>query len=161
MTDEAFAQRIVAMQETLYRVSYSLLAQTCDREDAVQECIRKAWQKRESLREERTMQTWVIRILINECNSLLRRKRRELPVEAMPDETPRTPPLDADILLHDMFLSLEEPLRVPAVLFYMEDYEIKEIARMLRLPAGTVKSRLHRARGKMRGYLQKGEVVKA
>lgn len=151
MTSEEFAWHIVAMQETLYRVSYSLLAQPCDREDAVQECIRKAWQKRETLRDDRVMQTWVIRILIRECYTLLRKKRRELPVEVLPE---RIAPLDADPDGHALFLALDERHRLPAVLYYIEDYEIKEIARMLRLPAGTVKSRLHRAREKMREAYQ-------
>lgn len=154
MRDETFADRIVAMQETLYRVSYSMLRQPADREDAVQECIRKAWQKRESLREERHMQTWVIRILINECYALLRRRQRELPTEAMPDWA--APP-DADLRLHDLFLSLSEKLRLPAVLYYIEDYDVSEIATMLRLPVGTVKSRLHRARKQMRAEEVRGE----
>ena len=147
MTNEAFAQRIVQMQETLYRVSYSLLPQQYDREDAVQECIRKAWQKRATLRDDRYMQTWVIRILLNECYALQRKRARETPVDSLPE---RAAPEDADLLLHDVFLSLDDKLRTVAVLFYIEDYEVKEIARMLRLPAGTVKSRLHRARALLR-----------
>lgn len=147
MTSEKFAQRIVAMQETLYRVSYSLLAQPCDREDAVQECIRKAWQKRETLRDDRVMQTWVIRILIRECYTQMRKKRRELPVEVLPE---RIAPPDADPDAHALLLALDERHCLPAVLYYIEGCEIKEIARVLHLPTGTVKSRLHRAREKMR-----------
>ncbi|MCL1855275.1 MAG: RNA polymerase sigma factor, partial [Clostridia bacterium] len=64
MTSAEFGVRIVEMQETLYRVCYSILPRACDREDAVQECIRIAWQKQGSLRDERYLQTWVIRILI-------------------------------------------------------------------------------------------------
>lgn len=159
MNSETFAERIVAMQETLYRVSYSLLPQPADREDAVQECIRKAWQKRGSLREERYLQTWVIRILINECYALLRKKRRELPEEALPAY--RQAPPDADLYLHDLFLSLEEKLRLPAVLYYIEEYAVGEIAGMLRIPAGTVKSRLHRARGRLRETIELEEVTEA
>ncbi len=147
MTDQAFAQRITQMQEILYRVSYSLLPQAADREDAVQESIRKAWQQRGKLRDDRYVETWVVRILLNECYAMQRKKKRELPVAEMPE---RTAPPDADPFFHDMFLSLEEALRTPAVLYYVEDYAVGEIARMMRLPAGTVKSRLHRARKKIR-----------
>ena len=63
MTKEEFAQRIVAMTEVLHRVAWSQLGQAADREDAVQETIRRAWEKRDRLRDERYMQTWVIRIL--------------------------------------------------------------------------------------------------
>jgi RNA polymerase sigma-70 factor (ECF subfamily) len=58
MTSEEFEQRIVAMQDTLYRVSYSLLYRACD---AVRESIRRAREKREQLRTDAYMQTWVIR----------------------------------------------------------------------------------------------------
>jgi RNA polymerase sigma-70 factor (ECF subfamily) len=69
-------------------------------------------------------------------------------------------PPDADIALNELFLSLEEPLRLPAVLHYIEGYELKDIARMLRLPAGTVKSRLYRARIKMKETWDGQEVCK-
>ena len=46
MTSEQFAQEIVALTDTLYRVSYSILREKCDREDAVQGCLEKAWKKR-------------------------------------------------------------------------------------------------------------------
>lgn len=147
MTDNDFAQRIMQMQETLYRVSYSLLPQIADREDAVQESIRRAWQQRGKLRDDRYAETWLVRILLNVCYAMLKKKKREVPIEEMPE---RTAPPDADPFFHDMFLSLEEALRTPAVLYYVEEYPIGEIARMMRLPAGTVKSRLHRARKKIR-----------
>lgn len=158
MTSEAFAEQIVTMQETLYRVSYSILPQAADREDAVQECIRKAWQKRGTLREPRYLRTWAIRILINECYAILRKRRHELPAEMLPG---REAPPDADLMLHDLFLSLDERLRLPAVLYYIEDYDTKEIAAMLRIPVGTVKSRLSRARKHLRAELTQEEVQRA
>ena len=76
MTSERFAQEIVALTDTLYRVSYSILRQRCDREDAVQNCLEKAWKKRKSLRDERYLKTWLVRILINECYDIHRRRQR-------------------------------------------------------------------------------------
>ena len=66
MTHEAFAGRIVAMQQRLFRVSASILSQQADREDAVQSCIEKAWRKLPTLKEEALLEHWVTRILINE-----------------------------------------------------------------------------------------------
>lgn len=149
MTDEAFAERIVAMRATLYRVSCGILPRECDREDAVQASIEKAWRKRGWLRDERYMQTWVIRILINACHDIGRKYAREMPAELARWETSQ----DADGDARDLLLSLDDSLRVPAMLYYVERYEVSEIAHMLRLPAGTVKSRLHRAREKLRQVL--------
>ena len=150
MTRERFAERIVQMTQTLYRVSYAMLSQPSDREDAVQECLIRAWQKRETLRDERYLQTWVIRILINECHNIQRRYRRESPEEVLPE---RTAPPEADRALHDALLRLEPKLRIPVVLHYMEGYSVEETAKMLRLPPGTVKSRMLRARKALKELL--------
>lgn len=157
MTSEEFAGRIVAMQETLYRVSYAMLERRCDQEDAVQQALETAWRKRDALRDDGAMKRWVIRILVRECYALSRRRRREVPMETLPE---REAPPDADVSLHDLFLSLEESLRLPAVLHYMEGYDLKDIARMLRLPVGTVKSRLHRARKQMKETWEEREGIR-
>lgn len=143
MTHEEFARRIIAMQGTLYRVSASILFQACDREDAVQSCIERAWRKQSTLRDESRMQAWVTRILINECYAILRRRKRETPVESVPD-MPAPPGSDPD--LYRFFVDLPAKLRLPMVLFYLEGHNVQEIAVMLRIPAGTVKSRLSRGR---------------
>ena len=156
MTSEEFEQRIVAMQDMLYRVSYSLLARACDREDAVQECIRKAWEKRGQLKVDDYMQTWVVRILIRECYRAARGGKREVPMEEIPQ---RDASSSADTALHDALLALPEKWRIPVVLHYMEGYELKEIAAALRLPLGTVKTRLSGARKRLRAIL--GEEVQA
>ena len=147
MTHEEFATRITEMQGTLYRVSSTVLCQLCDREDAVQSCIEKAWRKQASLRDESKLQSWVLRILLNECYDTLRRRKRETPVDTVPD---MPAPEDANPDLYRFFTSLNEKLRVPMALFYIEGYGVGEIARMLRLPLGTVKSRLSRGREAMR-----------
>lgn len=147
MTCDEFSTRIVAMMQTLYRVSYAQLSQGCDRDEAVQECLCKAWQKRHQLKDERYMQTWVIRILINECHNIQRKRARELPLEEL---TEWAAPAEADTELHDALLALEEALRLPLVLHYIEGFSIDEIARILRCPQGTVKSRMRRGRHELK-----------
>ncbi len=151
MTSEEFTQRIMEMQPTLYRVSYSLLRQPHDRDDAVQECIRKAWEKQGRLRDESALKPWVTRILINECYNLLRRSTREAPADKLPEPPP---PPDAHPALHDAVLALSDKLRIPVVLHYMEGYELTDIASLLRVPTGTVKTRLSRARKLLRALLE-------
>ncbi|EMS72683.1 RNA polymerase sigma factor [Ruminiclostridium cellobioparum] len=150
MTSEEFSQQIINMMQTLYRVSYSQLSQSCDRNEAVQECLLKAWQKRSQLKEPRYMQTWVIRILINECRNIQRKRWREVPLDEMPE---RAAPADADYELHDALLILDEKLRLPIILHYMEGFTVSEIADILRLPQGTVKSRMNRGRAELKKSL--------
>lgn len=150
MTKDEFSRRIIAMTDVLYRVAWSQLPQSADREDAVQETIRRAWEKQERLRDERYMQTWVIRILLNVCDTQRRKAARMLPAEYLPavhcDEQRETPLLDA-------LFSLEEKFCLPLQLRYVEGYSVAEVARMLRLPEGTVKSRLSRGRDKLKALL--------
>ena len=65
------------------------------------------------------------------------------PLDELPE---RVTPADADSELHDALFSLEEKLRLPIVLHYIEGFSISEIARILRCPKGTVKSRMRRGR---------------
>jgi len=150
MNGEEFERRTLGMTATLYRVGYAMLSSPPDREDAVQEALKRAWEKRGRLRDERYFETWVVRILINVCRDLYRRKRRETPVADLPE---RAAPPGADPDLHDAILRLPEALRLPLVLHYMEGYGVSEIAGMLRLPGGTVKTRLRKARSLLKRML--------
>lgn len=147
MDSREFAERVEAMQGALYRVAYGLLLNRADCADAVQDALLRAWEKRRTLKDEAFFGTWLTRILINECYAVLRRRKTALPIDALPE--PAAPP-DADPALHDAIARLDEKLRLPIVLYYMEGYAVKDIARMLRLPAGTVKTRLARARALLR-----------
>ncbi|MGN0761841.1 MAG: RNA polymerase sigma factor [Aristaeellaceae bacterium] len=151
MTNEDFARRILAMSPMLYRLCYTQLRQQADREDAVQETIRRAWEHRDKLREERYMQTWVVRILLNVCDTQRRKARRMLPVERLPETA--APQAEKPPLLTAL-CALEEKYRLPIQLHNIEGYDVAEVAGMLRLPQGTVKSRMARGRAKLRELLE-------
>lgn len=145
MTSDEFARAILAMEPTLYRVCRAQLESAADREDAVQETLRRAWEKRDRLRDERYMQTWVVRILLNVCRDMRRRRTRETPAETLPDR----PQQAEDGRLLDALRALEDKLRLPIVLHYIEGWPVEDTARMLRVPQGTVKSRLARGRRRL------------
>lgn len=152
MNKTAFAEQIVQMQDTLYRISYSMVPSRYDQEDAVQECIKTALAKLHTLREERYFRTWVIRILINECHSILRRRKREIPSEIIA----QTLPADGDAEVVEALMALEVNVRLPILLHYVEGYSIREIARMLRVPENTIKTRMARGRKQARVILEEG-----
>lgn len=154
MDREEFAVKAMAMRDSLYRVSATLLRREADREDAVSETIAKALVKLPGLRKTEAFQSWMIRILINECYNILRRDKREISVAEVPDvyfapENSRE--------LYKAFMALEEKYRLPMVLHYVEGYKVDEVSRMMRLPEGTIKSRLMRGRKMLRDLLD-GEV---
>ena len=145
MNKHAFEKQLLSLGGAMYRVAASILPRQCDREDAIQESILIALQKRDQLREPRAMQAWVMRILVNECYNILREQKRETSTSQLPERAWESPP-DADLMLRDMLLSLPEEQRLVLVLFYIEGYKIREIAEILHMPIGTVQSRLHRAK---------------
>ena len=144
MTDQAFERAIVDQIQAMYRVCYAQLRSHADREDAVQEALKKAWEKRKSLKDDGALKGWLLRILINECHNIQRKNKRMAPSEYIPAEA--LPPPDADSTLHDLMLSLPEKLRITAVLIFMEGMTIAQAASALRVPQGTVSSRIHKAR---------------
>ena len=149
MDKETFEKLVRQDERRLYRVAMSYTGNPSDAADAVQEALLRAWNKRQSLREEQLFSTWLMRILINECKTLLRRRRRVLPFAQVPENRFQPPP-DADRQVYDVLFALPEKYRVPLVLNALEGYAMHEIADMLRLPLGTVKTRISRARKQMR-----------
>jgi len=147
MTDDEFIKRLTAMREAIYRVSCAQLQRACDRDDAVQETLLKAWINRHKLRDERYMQTWVTRILINECHNIHRRQKRESANQELTEQIPvADPDVETNAELYDALLRLDRKLRLPVVLHYIEGYHIKEISKILGIPKGTVLWRLSKAR---------------
>jgi len=149
MDKETFEKMVRQDERRLYRVAMCYTGNPTDAADAVQEALLRAWTNRQSLREEQLFSTWLVRILINECKTLLRKRRRMLPFAQIPENSVQLPP-DADRQVYDMLFSLPEKYRVPLVLHALEGYAMHEIAAMLRLPLNTVKTRISRARKQMR-----------
>lgn len=147
MDKEVFEERILALADAMYRVAASILPRQCDREDAIQESILTALQKRERLRDDRALRAWVLRILVNNCYDILRYQQREPSVDILPESMGGwESPDDADLMVRDMLLALPHDYRLVLMLYYAEGYRVREIADILHLPLGTVQSRLHRAR---------------
>jgi len=153
MTSEAFTQAITDMMHTLYRVCYSQLRNGYDREDAVQEALYRAWNKRTQLRDDRFFNTWVIRILLNECRNIQRRNSyRRFHENDITDDIPEPEGVVKE--LHDAILELPEKLRLPIILHHMEGYRVKEVSIILRIPQGTVKTRLAAGRRELEKLLK-------
>lgn len=143
MTDQAFEKAILDLTESMYRICYAQLRSYADREDAVQEALKKAWEKRKTLKDEGKLKGWLLRILINECHNIQRKNQHMRPAAYVPETSV---PVDADDVLHDLVLSLPEKLRITAVLIFMEGMTGAEAAKVLKVPQGTISSRIHKAR---------------
>lgn len=150
MNKDFFVREIEAHGDMLYRVAYTILRNDDACRDALQDAALKAWEKRATLREERYFRTWITRILINACYDTQRKHGRIVYMENLPEFS--APPPDPELGL--ALQALPEKLRLPLTLFYSEGMSYAEIAHTLRLPIGTVRGRIHRAKGELRKELE-------
>lgn len=157
MEKEQFTKRITEIEADMFHLAFSILHREQDCLDAVQEAVVKAYTGRDALRKPAYFKTWVMRILLNECYALLRRQKRLLPMEEQMLD------LQADfgnyvreeyLDLYRAIDALREKDRICVLLYYIEDYSIREIAQIMRMPEGTIKSRLRRARLQLRDMLK-------
>lgn len=160
MDKQTFSEEVRRMERSLYRVAMSYTGNVSDAADAVQEALLRAWRRRDTLRDERYFDTWLMRVVINESKTLLRRRRRMLPM-AQPPETSVEEPPGADAALHEALFSLPPQYRLPLTLTCLEGYTMREAARMLGVPEGTVKARVHRARQQLKELLGEEETDNA
>lgn len=138
MTRTEFAERVRCMERRLYRISRTMLRSEADCEDAVQETLLKAWARLETLRQDCFFETWMVRILINECKNQYRKRPvqdAQLP-ENLSMETCETS------CLFEALMALADKHRIVLELHYIEGYKTREIAKIMGLPEGTIKWRL-------------------
>ena len=152
MDKEEFTRAVLEYESTLYRVAKSMLGSEADCADAAQNALLRAWEKQHTLRDTAYVKTWLTRILINECRAMLRQRARFVPLEEEAAEGEIAPERDSG--LYEAVMGLDVKYRVPFVLYYIEGFRTREIASMLKLPEGTVKTRLRRAREILRTELE-------
>jgi RNA polymerase sigma-70 factor, ECF subfamily len=153
-----FAEQVTAAETTLYHISKSILKNDCDCSDAVQEAIVTAYSKLHSLRDDRFFKTWLCRILMNECYRICRANQRVVPLEDYLEAEYSSERQDGSGLF-DAIMELETDLRLVIVLHYVEGFQTREVAELLKIPEGTVKSRLSRARAELKSALGEKEAL--
>jgi RNA polymerase sigma factor (sigma-70 family) len=156
--DEAFLQAAHRDLDRAYRLAGLILGSADDAADVTHDALIKAWRGRAGLRDPARFTAWFDRILVNLCRDRLRRGRRVrfIPIDDAPLGVIAADPfrrvLDDDELGRAMG-GLDGEARVLVNLRYWADLTVEDIAARLDVPAGTVKSRLHRALGHMRERL--------
>lgn len=151
---DAFCNLIRINKISMYRVAKSILSKEEDVEDAVSEAILKAYKNIKSLKDESFFKTWLIRIVINESNNIYKKRNREIAVENEHFIKLQVNDKYKDITLYNAINTLDDDLRTTTILFYFEDMKYKDIAKILDVKEGTVKSRLSRAKEKLYNILK-------
>lgn len=153
MDKEVFASKVLENEQSLYRVSMSMLKSEADAQDAVYDTILTAFEKLNTLKNEDSFSSWLMQILVRNCYKILkRRKRFEDAGESLLEEASRDNPYK-DIEIGEAISRLSPKIRAVVLLYYVEDYSIKEIHSILNIPVGTVKSRLNKGRSQLKVFL--------
>jgi RNA polymerase sigma-70 factor (ECF subfamily) len=170
--EEAYERLIARFQTPVYNLAWRLLSDPSDAGDVVQEVFLKIFRSIGSFRGDSTLRTWVYRIAVNESHNrrrwLFRHRRGETGIEEGFEEGEgRERPLmdsgetpfdftmnrEAQILLEEGLAAINPVFRAAVVLREVEDMSYDEIADILEVSIGTVKSRIMRGREALRRYL--------
>ena len=159
--DKVFVEGINQNRLSLYKTAKALLRNGDDIEDAIQDTLETAYKNLETLKEPKYFKTWITRILINKCYDILRKKSKILPYDSVIMENEKDPTsFDEQVEMKMILDKLDKDLKDIVILYYFNDYKQEEIAKILDIPKGTVKSRLHRARNEILSLVdsQKGVI---
>lgn len=151
---------IIGSERQMYCTAKTILKNDEDCADAVQEAIVKAFLKIDTLKNDKYAKTWLIRILINECYNLLRRESKLTLLESVSGVSEAQTEEKKDYSdLYQAVNLLKEELKLPVVLYYAEEFSIREIAQILDISEGAVQKRLARARAQLKIQLERMEVL--
>lgn len=131
----------------MYRIAKSILHSESDIEDAMQNTILIAYEKLYTLKKNDFFKTWLIRILINQCNSIYKKNKKTISIEKIKEESTTNQCINVD--LYNALNSLDEKLRLVIVLFYFEDMTTKDISKAIGISNNAVRTRLFRGREKL------------
>lgn len=137
-----FAARAEHLKSRLYRTALLYVGSENMALDVVDEAIFKGFKSFNKLRQPEYLETWMTRILINECKIELRRRKREQPLDTLPETA--TEEFDS-LPLKEAIRRLPQELKEVIILRYFSGYTLAETAQSLEIPQGTVVTRQRRA----------------
>lgn len=137
---------IIENQDKFYRLAYSYVKNQDDALDIVQNAVCKALKHYEELKNEEAFRTWFYKIVLNECFSMLRIKKRFIPTDEsryceIPYEEKKYEPYDD---LYAQIGQMEADTQSIIKLRFFEELELSEIAQILKMNLSTVKTKLYR-----------------
>lgn len=157
--ENAFNELIFLIQNEMYLIAKSKLKNEDDIADAIQETIISCYKNLRKLRNANLFKTWLIRILINECNKIYKKRKKynisyeEIETEKyLKVEDKSFENIGFDILIRN----LKDEEKMILTLYYYSDYSTKEISKILKMNENTIRSKIVRAKEKLRKQYEGG-----
>ncbi len=153
LSTEEFKRCAQEYMDVVFRVAFSCLRSQTDAEDVTQEVLLRLYETDYVFESRAHIKNWLVKVTYNECRKFWRRLWRRH--ENIDDYVEQLAFEETDC--QDLFtavMKLDRAKRIVVVLYYLEGYQIQEIAGILKIPPGTVGTRLARARKELRKYLE-------
>ena len=156
----AFELLVSARADRVFRTARAILGNESDARDAAQEAFVAAWRELPRLRDAANFDAWLQRILVNGCRNQIRARQRvrEISIDQVADRSGSGPvtadQVSARDILSRAFDRLDPDKRALLVLHYLQHESVATIAATMHIPGGTVKWRLHAARGALERALR-------
>ena len=144
-----FCDNIKDLENGMYRLSYSILRNETDAQDAVQEAIYRSYKNLEFLKDKRKFKSWIYKIITNTSFEMLKNKKDYLDIEQENVQENKID-IDTNLTLWNAVQGLEQPYRTTITLFYYEDMSIKEISKITGTKIDAIKKQLSRGREKIK-----------
>ena len=136
----------------MYRVAFNYIKSAADADDVTQNVFLKLLKEQKPFESDDHVKNWLIRVTLNECKNLVRSKWwKHESFEEYAENLSFDNPAQSDLFYAVM--ALPKKYRVPIYLHYYEEYSTQEIAQLFHCRPGTVRSRLSRARERLRRLL--------
>lgn len=152
----AFNKIFIAINDDLYKIAKSRISNEDDIADAVQETMIATFKNIKKLKDPSQFKKWVITILINKCNRIYRRKyKKDVSYEEYNFESfSSSCNLESNIEFYEMLKDLKYEEKIIIILYYLEQYTVKDIKKILKMNENTVTTHLYRARQKIKNKFE-------
>lgn len=157
---EAFVALVKQYEDVLYNTAIRMLQNEEDAADALQETIMQAYEKLHTLRNNAFFNTWLYKILLNQCNRILNKNKNVVEFDAHL-HAGQEGNMSRDLELKEALDHLNPEYKIAFTLYYIHGMNTREIGEFLNEPEGTIKSRLSRGKSLLRKeyYKFKGAIV--
>ena len=157
---DAFEQLVVAYRDQVFRLALRMCGSEADADEVAQEAFLSAWKALPNFRGESQFSTWLYQLTTHAAIDLKRQIAADDITEVSAADPAPSPQQQAEQseqreIVRDAILQLAPEQREVVVLRFMEELSYEEIGAVLKLPSGTVKSRLNRAKAQLKEILSK------
>ena len=158
---EAFTKIILENEQSLYKIAKIRLINDYDICEALQNTMILAYKHIKKLKDVKYFKTWIIKILINECNKIYKKKGKNITLEEnymmnIEDTKDEYENIDNKLTFDSIIKKLNYDEREIIIMYYSLEFSIKEISKVLHIKENTIKTKMRRAKIKVREEYKEG-----